>query len=65
MVYSPQFSRKGGGVTTEEGTHVVEDMVFGLSLDDWEELVGKLRGDLVQSELYLVDVKDSYFGASW
>ena len=40
-------------------------MLVGFSLDDWEDLVGKLHDDLVHSECNLVDVKDSNFGASW
>ena len=43
----------------------MDDMVVGLSLDDWEDLVWKLCGDLVHSECHLVDVNNSNFEASW
>ena len=38
-------------------------LVVGLSLNDREELVWKICGDLVHGECHLVDVKDSNFGA--
>ena len=42
----------------------MDDLVVEFSLNYWEELVGKLRGDLVHGECHLVGVKDSDFGAS-
>ena len=42
----------------------MDDMVVGFSLDDREYLVWKLRGDLVQGECHIVDIKGSSFGAS-
>ena len=50
VVSSPQCGRKGGGVTIEEDPHVVDAPVVRFYLDDWEDLVGKLRGDLVHGE---------------
>ena len=43
----------------------MDALVVGFSFIGWEELVGKLRGDLVRCECHIVDVKDSNFGASW
>ena len=56
-----QFSRKVGVVTMEEGKNSVDDLVVGLYIDDWENLVWKLSDDLVQDECHLIDVKDSNF----
>ena len=61
VVTFPQFSRTVGVVTMEEVQNSMDDLVFGLSIDYWENLVWKLCGDLVQDECYLVNVKDSDF----
>ena len=63
MVTSPQCSLKDGGVTIDEGPHVLDALVVGLSLNVWEDFVWKLCGDLVHSECHIVNVKDSDFGA--
>ena len=65
IVSSPQFIQKGGGVTVDEGRYVMDSMVVGFSLNVWEDLLWKLRGDLFHGDFHLVDVKDSDFGASW
>ena len=65
VVYYYQCSIKGGGVNVEEGPHVVNALLVRLYLDDKEELVWKIHGNLVHGEFHLVDIKDSDFGASW
>ena len=41
------------------------DLAVLFSLDDLEDLVGNIRGDLVHGECHLFDIKDSSFGVSW
>ena len=41
----------------------MDALVVGFSLNDREDLVWKLHGDLVHGECHLADVKDSNFGA--
>ena len=43
----------------------MDDLVVGFSLNYWEDLMGKLRGDLVHCKGNFADVKDSNFGSSY
>ena len=63
MVNYTQCSYKGGGVTLDEGTQVVDDTVVVFSLDYREDLVWKLHGNLVHGECHSFDVKGSDIGA--
>ena len=56
-----QCSLKGGFITVEEGTRVVDALAVRVYLDDQEDLVWKRCGDLVYGECYLVYVKDIDF----
>ena len=63
MVTPTQCSLMGGGVTVEEGPHVVDALLVGLYLNDQENLVCKICRDLVHGECHIVDIKDSNFRA--
>ena len=52
VVTSSQCSCNGGGVTVEEGTHVVDALVVGFSLNNREDLVWKIHSNLVCGECH-------------
>ena len=50
VVTSTWFSCKGGEVTLKELSNIMDSPIVEFSLDNREDLVWKLRGDLVHHE---------------
>ena len=63
VINSTHSSSKYGGVSIEEGPHVMDALVVWFAVDHREGLVHKICNDLVKIECHCFDLKVSYIGA--
>ena len=63
VITSTQCRCKGGGLTVEEGPHVIYALLVGFYPDNREGLVWKLCDNLVIRECHIIDRKVSDYKA--